>query len=297
MSKRVRLSFPNRRVSLSELQAAIVFVYCLACACCSLSAFVWGSSGSELVELAQRQTPWPTWAASRTPTAVVWVTDTPSPTSPAGGAVTPTATPRPTEPFTPTATLTSPLATPTLIMPPNPSPTGEIPPTGTPEPTSASSPLQTPTPDTPTPTPTPTPTLRGTLAPGDAPTPTDTPEPTPSLTPTPSGVYIDYVEWDPPGDEYEGEYVQIGNRGPGAQDMTGWTLEDDSNHVYFFPDGFSLAGGVSVRVWTRAGDDTQANLYWGREDQDPVWGNDGDTAYLWDEWGNPVDYVTWPADE
>jgi hypothetical protein len=108
-------------------------------------------------------------------------------------------------------------------------------------------------------------------------------------------VRIDHVEWDPPGDEYEGEYVQIENRGPGAQDMTGWTLSDESNHVYDFPDGFSLAGAAWVRVWTMAGTNTQSYLYWGRDD--PVWGNDGDTAFLQDDRGNVVDFLTWPVDE
>lgn len=292
MNKRIRLLFPNKRVSLSELQAVIVFAYCLACACCSISAFVWGNSGSQLIELAQRQTPWPTrGAATRTPTAVAWITGTPSPTLPADGTAPPTSTPRPTEPTTSMATLPSPLATPMLARTSTPAPTSALPPTEMPEPTSVSSPLQTPTPpDTPTPTLTPF----GTPTPGDTPTPTYTPSPTPSLTPTPSGVHIDFVEWNPSGDDYEGEYVQIENRGPGNQDMTGWTLGDESDHFYRFPTGFILAGGVSVRVWSREGDDTQTNLYWGRDD--PVWGNDGDTAFLWDENENLIDYVTWPVD-
>jgi hypothetical protein len=291
MNKRIRLSFPNKRISLSELQAVIVFIYCLACVCCSVSAFVWGNSGSRLIELVQRRTPWPTRMATRTPTAVAWVTGIPLPTLPADATAPPTSTPRPTEPTTPTATLPSPLATATLVRTPTPEPTGALPPTHTPEPTTVSSPLETPTPlDTPTPTQTPL----GTPTPGDTPTPTYTPSPTPSLTPTPSGVHIEYVEWNPSGDEYEGEYVQIENRGPGSQDMTGWTLGDTSDHLYHFPTGFILAGGVSVRVWTKEGDDTQTNLYWGRDG--PVWGNDGDTAYLWDEKEILIDHMTWPVE-
>ena len=103
---------------------------------------------------------------------------------------------------------------------------------------------------------------------------------------------IDHVEWNPPGDEYEGEYVLIENRGPGAQDMTGWILSDEDDHNYDFPSGFILAGGVNVSVWTREGHDTQTNLYWGRSD--PVWGNDGDTAYLWDDTETLIDFLTWP---
>ena len=101
------------------------------------------------------------------------------------------------------------------------------------------------------------------------------------------------MEWDPPLDEYDGEYVQIENRGPGNQDMTGWSLRDQGNHTYFFPEGFILAGGgVNVRVWTKEGKDTQAHLFWGRSS--PVWGNDGDAALLYDANGILIDFVSWP---
>jgi micrococcal nuclease len=98
------------------------------------------------------------------------------------------------------------------------------------------------------------------------------------------------VEWNPPGPDLDREYVMIENRGPGSQDMTGWTLSDDSDHVYAFPDGFVLAGTASVRVWTKSGRDTSIDLYWGRSSG--VWGSD-DTAFLLDDIGTVIDRYEW----
>ena len=89
----------------------------------------------------------------------------------------------------------------------------------------------------------------------------------------------------------EGEWVLIANDGEGDQDMTGWKLSDDDDHFYFFPEGFILESETEVYVWTRSGTDTDTDLYWGRSD--PVWGNDGDTAYLEDDEGTLVDAWSW----
>lgn len=102
------------------------------------------------------------------------------------------------------------------------------------------------------------------------------------------------VEYDPPGNELEGEYVVIINDGLDDQDMTGWKLCDQLNHCYPFPDGFELESESEVWVWT-GGDtetDTDTDLYWRRTD--PVWGNDGDTAYLMDDQWALMDCWSWP---
>jgi cardiolipin synthase len=107
-----------------------------------------------------------------------------------------------------------------------------------------------------------------------------------SSSPSLSAVQITYIEYDPPGDDVEGEYVQIENFGAPAADMTDWTLRDDANHVYTFPT-FTLNAGASVRVWTKAGTDTATDLYWGSGSA--VWTNTGDCAYLRDSGGTPID--------
>jgi competence protein ComEC len=163
----------------------------------------------------------------------------------------------------------------------------------------ASTPTHTPT-HTPTQTPksTPTPTLTTTPTATDAVPATATATSTPTLTYTPTptetlceNVCIDWVEYDPEGDELEGEYAVIVNYGSSNQDMTGWTL-GDPDHSYDFPDGFELESNAEVWVWTTSGTDTEEDLYWGRSE--PVWDDEGDTAYLRDDEGSLVDSTSWP---
>ena len=115
--------------------------------------------------------------------------------------------------------------------------------------------------------------------------------PTP-VTPTPASVTITAVEYDPPGDDVVGEYVIIRNGGGSAVTMTGWTLRDLANNAYTFP-AFTLGAGAEVRVWTKAGANDAANLYWGRGQA--VWNNTGgDAAILRDASGTEVARFTYP---
>ncbi len=107
----------------------------------------------------------------------------------------------------------------------------------------------------------------------------------------PADVRITHIEYDPPGDDVQGEYVRIQNLGGRAQVMTNWTLRDVANHVFTFP-SFTLAAGGTVRVWTKGGTNTATDLYWGSNQA--IWNNTGDTAYLQDAVGNPVHSYTYP---
>ena len=102
---------------------------------------------------------------------------------------------------------------------------------------------------------------------------------------------IDWVDYDPGGDGLEDEYALIVNDGEDDQDMTGWTLRDSDGHSYSFPAGFELESLGEVWVWTMSGADTNEDLYWGRSE--PVWDDDGDTAYLQDDSDTLVDCVSW----
>jgi hypothetical protein len=110
-----------------------------------------------------------------------------------------------------------------------------------------------------------------------------------------SDVRIVYVEYDPAeaGDEREWEFVLIENRGPGDQDMSGWTLSNDRGDTYTFPAGFILQADASVRVWTKGGQDTSIELYWGHEGE--VWANDSGAANLKDSAGALIDWQSWSA--
>lgn len=80
----------------------------------------------------------------------------------------------------------------------------------------------------------------------------------------------------------EDERVEITNAGMASQDFTFWTLVDEENNTYSFPEGFVLLPGASVLVHTGQGNDTESDLYWGRDDL--VW-DDGEAATLFDASG------------
>jgi hypothetical protein len=130
------------------------------------------------------------------------------------------------------------------------------------------------------------------------PTPTFTPlPPTPTNTPTPTTipeavVQLVFLEYDPPGDDVDGEFVAMENIGGTAADMTDWVLWDDDSNSFIFP-SFTLQPGASVRVWTKAGTNTSTQLYWGSAVE--IWDNTGDTANLWDNDGLFVDMCSYPG--
>jgi large subunit ribosomal protein L20 len=101
-----------------------------------------------------------------------------------------------------------------------------------------------------------------------------------------SGLTISHIEYNPEGSDVEGEYVRLTNGGDSALELTGWTLRDDeAKHTYTFP-AFTLAPGAEVKIWTKEGKDTKANLYWGSKSA--IWNNEGDTAVLSDADGKQV---------
>ena len=75
----------------------------------------------------------------------------------------------------------------------------------------------------------------------------------------------------------QGEAVTVRNGGSSPADLTGWSIHDEnSNHTYRFPAGYTLAPGASVTV--RSGGPAGAGeLAWTNQS---VWNNTGDTAYL-----------------
>ena len=99
------------------------------------------------------------------------------------------------------------------------------------------------------------------------------------------------VRYDAPGDDARnsnGEWIDIVNRGPDPAPLAGWEIQDESSsHRFGFPEGFSLGPGDRVRISSGCGMPSGERLFWC--DEDPVWNNGGDTAYLLDPAGNVVD--------
>ena len=82
------------------------------------------------------------------------------------------------------------------------------------------------------------------------------------------------------------EWVKISNKGSSPVSLTGWKIGDDgSKHTYTFP-SYTLNSGSTVTVYTGKGTSTATEVYWGSDS--PIWNNDGDTAYLFENSGKLV---------
>jgi len=106
-------------------------------------------------------------------------------------------------------------------------------------------------------------------------------EPTGSMTPSTEGssVYVSDLS-------LKDEWVKVTNKGFSSVSLGGWKVEDEgSKHTYTFP-SYTLDAGSSVTVYTIKGTDSATELYW--QLGSPIWNNDGDTAYLYDNSGKLV---------
>ena len=89
------------------------------------------------------------------------------------------------------------------------------------------------------------------------------------------------INADAEGDDRENlndEYVVFENTGDEPIDLSGWTVKDEADQSYEFPEGFTLDAGGTVTLRTGSGTDTETELYWGSGS--PIWNNDGDTVIV-----------------
>jgi micrococcal nuclease len=97
---------------------------------------------------------------------------------------------------------------------------------------------------------------------------------------------IDYIEYNPDGDEAQGEYVVLTNHENYNVTMIGWYLQDEAAQTaYEF--NFTISNNTSIRIYTGSGTDNSTTLFWGWHQG--IWNNSGDFAILQDENGYMVD--------
>lgn len=119
---------------------------------------------------------------------------------------------------------------------------------------------------------------------GDEPTPEpSSPEPSPTATPGEGDAAIRLVEVheDAAGDDRQNlndEYVVLKNAGDEPLYLSGWTVSDEANHRYTFPEGTTVAPGATLTLHTGSGEDTATDVYW--NSSGAVWNNDGDTVTI-----------------
>lgn len=110
-------------------------------------------------------------------------------------------------------------------------------------------------------------------------------------------INISYFHWNAEGNDCENlndEYVTFINLCEYAQDITGWTVKDESSRDPYILPEFTLRPGAIVTLYTGCGTDTETELYWCSRGRDcnAIWNTDGDTLYLRDANGNLcIDYT------
>lgn len=115
------------------------------------------------------------------------------------------------------------------------------------------------------------------------------PTPAPSEPGGDGALVIADIQADAPGNDHENrneEYIVFRNDGAEPLDLTGWRVEDEADHTYRFPTGFTLQPGAAVTLYTGSGSDTASELYWGSGSA--TWNNSGDTIFVSDDSGTSV---------
>lgn len=110
-------------------------------------------------------------------------------------------------------------------------------------------------------------------------------------TSTASGdISISTIRYDAPGTDVEhgdSEFVELVNTSDSAADVSGWSVTDEADHRITVPNGYQIAAGGSLRIYTGPGDSDNV-AYFAGEDQ-AIWNNSGgDTATLRDRGGEVV---------
>ena len=100
------------------------------------------------------------------------------------------------------------------------------------------------------------------------------------ITATPEGLPEVVIRGAYERENLEEEFVYLENIG-GVAVMAGWSLYDGEGNTFTFP-GFTLYRGGGVNVYTRAGNNSVINLYWGMDQ--PLW-TSGKVITLLDEQG------------
>jgi micrococcal nuclease len=96
-----------------------------------------------------------------------------------------------------------------------------------------------------------------------------------------SSLEVTQIHEDAAGDERDNlndEYIVFENTGSSTLDLSGWSVSDDVDHTYRFPDDFEVGSGETVTLRTGSGSDTDTELYW--DSSSPIWNNNGDTVIV-----------------
>ena len=103
---------------------------------------------------------------------------------------------------------------------------------------------------------------------------------------------ITNIFYDGSGTTEPDEYVEIQNEGAQAVQLQGWSLSDESNHIFTFPASVMQPTQI-CRVYTNEDHPEWCGFNYGSGDA--IWNNSGDTATLRDGQGNIIDQFQYPT--
>ncbi len=98
-------------------------------------------------------------------------------------------------------------------------------------------------------------------------------------------VVVTFIFVDGAGSAEPDEYVEIKNTDSAAIQLERWTLSDNQNHVFTFPN-FQMQPGATCRVYTNQ--DHPESCGFNYNSSSAIWNNGGDCAFLKDAGGNIV---------
>jgi hypothetical protein len=82
------------------------------------------------------------------------------------------------------------------------------------------------------------------------------------------------------------EWMKLSNKGPSPVSLKGWKIKDEgSKNIYTIP-SYTLNSGTTLTLYTGKGTNSATAMYWGSSS--PIWNNDGDKAYLYNDNGELI---------
>lgn len=107
-------------------------------------------------------------------------------------------------------------------------------------------------------------------------------------------ISINKINANAPGNDEEnvnGEWLEINNQGKETLSLDSYYLKDESNNLFTFPAIF-LKGNGTLRIYSGKGKNTNKEIFW--QSDRPIWNNDSDCAYLFDNQSLMVDCLKYP---
>jgi micrococcal nuclease len=87
------------------------------------------------------------------------------------------------------------------------------------------------------------------------------------------------------------EYLVLKNDNKKPINLTGWSIQDNHGNRFTFPNDYVIQPETSITIYTGFGHNQTKVLYW--HHHTPVWNNDGDTVFIYNEKDVIIETYSW----